>query len=216
MGKLINLRYLSLIYCSGITNLPEAVCELSNLHSLNLLCCDSLEKLPAGIGKLINLRYLRTEGCHQLTYHPKGISNLTSLTRLSNIRMRADCNDADQFSIGDLENLDLLGGNICVELIGNAINWDEAKRAELHNKIHLKQMEIWICSPHIKEDEVLQALNPPSNLHVKLVDYESWLTMKERNDATADRLKKARESVRAILSARIEQRLAESRENTSD
>ncbi|XVF30980.1 hypothetical protein REPUB_Repub16aG0105900 [Reevesia pubescens] len=86
--------------------------------------------------------------------------------------MKADCNVADEFSIGDLEKLDLLGGNLCVELKGNVIDWDEAKRAKLHNKIHLKRMDITICSPHVKEDEVLQALNPPSNLHVELFHYK--------------------------------------------
>ncbi|XP_022743794.1 putative disease resistance protein RGA3 [Durio zibethinus] len=142
IGNLIHLRYLSLISCHTIDTLPEAVCVLPNLQSLNLRDCHSLGKLPVGIGKLINLRYLCTKGCPSLTYYPKGIRNLTSLVRLSYIKLRADCNDARRFSIGDLENLDHLGGNICVELIGDAIDWNEAKRAKLHKKIHLKQMEI--------------------------------------------------------------------------
>ncbi|XWS64774.1 hypothetical protein CRYUN_Cryun05aG0032500 [Craigia yunnanensis] len=179
IGKLIHLRYLSLISCSEIKNLPEAVCELYNLQSLNLQNCLTLQKLPDGIGKLINLRYLCTEGCRDLTCYPKGISNLTSLMRLSNIKMRADRNGADQCSIGDLENLDLLGGNLRVELIGNAIDWDEAKKAKLHKKMHLKRLDIWICSPHIKEEEVVQALNPPSNLSVELFDYLRWSTFRK-------------------------------------
>ncbi|XP_022743790.1 putative disease resistance protein RGA3 [Durio zibethinus] len=172
MGNWIHLRYLCLKLCYGIEILPEPVCELPNLQSLNIENCFDLKKLPVGIEKLINLRYLCTEGCFELTYYPKGISNLTSLMRLSNIKLRADCNDADRFSIGDLENLDLLGGNLCVELQGNSIDREEAKRAKLHKKTHLKRMEIWICSPHIKKEEVVQALNPPSNLPVVLLDYE--------------------------------------------
>ncbi|XVF30985.1 hypothetical protein REPUB_Repub16aG0106300 [Reevesia pubescens] len=175
IGNLIHLRYLSLKYCSGIENLPEAVCELRNLQSLNLQQCHNLKKLPVGIGKLINLRYICTKDCGGLTYYPKGISNLTSLIGLSGmIKMRADCNDADEFSIGDLEKLNLLRGNLHVELRGNGIDWDEAKRAKLHNKIHLKGMDIWICSPSIKQEEVLSALNPPSNLPIALFDYQTW------------------------------------------
>ncbi|XVF30982.1 hypothetical protein REPUB_Repub16aG0106100 [Reevesia pubescens] len=151
IGNLIHLRYLSLIFCYGIENLPEAVCELLNLQSLNLRYCCNLKNLPVGIGKLINLRYLCIKGCWDLTC-AKAICNLTSLKRLS-IKMRADRNDADEFSIRDLEKLDLLGGNLYVELIGNGIDWDEAKRAKLHNKIHLKGMVINICSPSIKEEE---------------------------------------------------------------
>ncbi|XVF30983.1 hypothetical protein REPUB_Repub16aG0106200 [Reevesia pubescens] len=174
IGNLIHLRYLSLKYCSGIENLPEAVCELRNLQSLNLQYCYNLKKLPVGIGKLINLRYLCIKGCDDLTC-PKAIGNLTSLNRLSGIKMRADCNDADELSIGDLEKLDLLRGNLHVEMRGNGIDWDEAKRARLHNKIHLNGMDIWICSPQIEKEEVLPALNPPSSWHVVLKDYKTWL-----------------------------------------
>ncbi|XVE90036.1 hypothetical protein DITRI_Ditri20bG0044200 [Diplodiscus trichospermus] len=168
IGKLIHLRYLGFVHCSEIKFLPEAVCELPNLQSLNLQSCVNLEKLPAGIEKLINLRYLCTKGCDSLTYYPKGISQLTALRRLSNIRMTVDGHDADQFSIGDLEKLDFLGGDLYIELTGNTINWDEAKRAKLDNKRYLKRMVIQICSPNLKEEEVMRALNSPSNLHVAL------------------------------------------------
>ncbi|XVF30981.1 hypothetical protein REPUB_Repub16aG0106000 [Reevesia pubescens] len=168
IGNLIHLRYLSLIFCYGIENLPEAVCELPNLQSLNLQHCRNLKNLPVGIGKLINLRYLCIKSCWGLTC-PKAIGNLTSLKSLS-IKMRADRNDADEFSIRDLEKLDLLGGNLYVELIGDGLDWDEAKRAKLHNKRHLKGMHIAIYSPFIKQEEVLRALNPPSNLTVLFTD----------------------------------------------
>ncbi|KAK8589596.1 hypothetical protein V6N12_023990 [Hibiscus sabdariffa] len=117
-------------------------------------CCLNLQKLADGIGKLINLSYLCTNDCPRLTYYPKGISNLTSLERLSGIKMRIDQNDGDHLSIGDLENLDLLGGNLSVELIGDTLDWNEAERAKLHKKIHLKRMDIWICSEAIKKEEL--------------------------------------------------------------
>ncbi|KAK6243391.1 hypothetical protein QUC31_009800 [Theobroma cacao] len=175
IGKLIHLRYLCLIDCTDIKYLPEALCELRNLRSLIIRFCPLLKKLPVGIGNLINLRYLSIERCRSVTYYPKGIGKLTSLMRLNRIIVRADRNDAEELSIGDLQHLDLLAGKIYVEMEGDAIDGDEAKRAKLHNKIHLKQMYISI-SPGIKEDKVVQALNPPSNLSVEIVDnQEDWI-----------------------------------------
>ncbi|XP_039046059.1 putative disease resistance protein RGA3 [Hibiscus syriacus] len=195
MDNLIHLRYLSLISCSGLVNLPEAVCELISLLSLNLRDCLNLEKLAVGIGKLINLRCLLIKDCPRLTYYSKGISNLTSLETLSGIKMRIDQSDGDELSIGDLENLDLLGGNLSVELMGDEIDLNEAKRAKLNKKIHLKRMDVWISSGNIKEEEVLQALNPPSNFPVVLFDYRKWFNS---NDACIKRLM-VKENIRVAL-----------------
>ncbi|KAL4354443.1 hypothetical protein GQ457_06G018300 [Hibiscus cannabinus] len=195
MENLIHLRYLSFISCSGLENLPESVCELISLVSLNLRDCPNLEKLPVGIGKLMNLRYLCIEDCPYLTYYPKGIGSLTSLETLSGINMRIDRNDGDQLSIGDLENLDLLGGNLCVRLIGDAIDGNEVKRAKFHKKIHLKRMHIWICSQNLKLEEVLQSLNPPSNLTVVLFDYQKWI---KSYDAKIRKIK-IKEKIRVAL-----------------
>ncbi|KAL4379027.1 hypothetical protein GQ457_02G033530 [Hibiscus cannabinus] len=195
MENLIHLRYLSLISCSGLENLPEAVCELIGLRSLNLRDCLNLKKLAVGISKLINLKYLRIKDCPRLTYYPKGIANLTSLETLSGIKMRIDGSDGDQLSIGDLENMNLLGGNLCVELIGDSIDWNEARRAKLHKKIYLKRMDLWICSKSINEDELLQALNPPSKFPVVLFDYQKWF---DSYDACLKRLN-VRENIRVAL-----------------
>lgn len=132
------------------------------------------------------MRYLCIKECPLLSYYPKGIRHLTSLTRLSGIKVRVDQSDGNEFRIGDLENLDLLGGNLCVELIGDELNWAEANRAKLHNKIHLKRTDIWICSLNIKKEEVLKALNPPSTLLVELFDYQKWLPF---NEARIQRMK---------------------------
>lgn len=167
IGNLIHLRHLSLEFCY-IRILPESVCELPNLQSLNLQGCYYLEKLPVGIGKLINLRYLCTQGCNDLTYYPKGIRNLTSLMRLSRIKVRADGDDADQFSFGDLEHLNLLAGKVFVEVIGDTIDLNQVERAKLCNKKHLKKMVLYIVSEHINGKDIQNALNPPSNLHVRL------------------------------------------------
>ncbi|XVF06455.1 hypothetical protein REPUB_Repub06bG0049500 [Reevesia pubescens] len=167
IGKLIHLRYLGLRCSKTMKMLPEAVCELHSLEFLDLRLCEGLEKLPDGIGKLISLRYLYTEGCKGLTYYPIGIGRLTSLVGLTDIIARVDRNDAREFSIGDLENLNLLRGRLSVDLVGvNAIDGEELKRAKLHNKIHLKRMILIGTHRSVDKGYLLQALNPPSNLQV--------------------------------------------------
>ncbi|WRX24916.1 NB-ARC - like 10 [Theobroma cacao] len=152
---------------NGATN--EALQNLfSESNRLRLLELDLLYLGAKGICCEMG-KYLSIESCYGLTYYPKGIGKLTSLMSLNRIIVRADRNDAEELSIGDLQHLDLLAGNIKVELEGDAIDGDEAKRAKLHNKIHLKQMYVRI-SPGIKENEVVQALNPPSNLSIVIVD----------------------------------------------
>ena len=156
IGKLIHLRYLNFSW-SFFIELPEGVCELHNLQYLNLSSCHYLKKLPEGIGKLINLRSLNTWRCDSLEYYPKAIGSLTSLRELTSIKARVDCNDAKEFSVGDLENLDLLCGFLQIRVVGNMV---DAKRAKLHKKKHLNQVFIK-GSGEEDRDDVIKALNHP-------------------------------------------------------
>ncbi|OMO69126.1 NB-ARC domain-containing protein [Corchorus olitorius] len=169
IGKLIHLRYLNL---SGgrFRHLPEEICELKNLLCLNFYRCTLLEELPDGIGKLTNLRSLHTHGCRNLKYYPKGIGRLTSLRELDRVKARVDgnANYPKEFSIGDLENLDLLHGKLEISLVGNVTHREEAKRAKLHKKIHLTELEITAVQAYAMEMEgLIEALNPPLSLKVR-------------------------------------------------
>ncbi|KAA3472293.1 Disease resistance protein [Gossypium australe] len=169
--RLINLRYLSLAGSKVLKILPETLCDLHNLQSLDLTGCSSLKKLPDGMGKLMNLRYLCTWLCSSIASYPKGISCLTSLRELTNVIASADHNDAKQFSLGDFEKLNHLCGQVRVKLVGNAIDADEALRANLWNKKDLDCIRINLDGDIGKEsqDVIKKALNPPSNLNIEFV-----------------------------------------------
>ncbi|KAG8479523.1 hypothetical protein CXB51_029157 [Gossypium anomalum] len=169
--RLINLRYLSLAGSKVLKILPETLCDLHNLQSLDLTGCSSLKKLPDGMGKLMNLRYLCTWLCSSIASYPKGISCLTSLRELTNVIANADHNDAKQFSLGDFEKLNHLCGQVRVKLVGNAIDADEALRANLWNKKDLDCIRINLDGDIGKEsqDVIKKGLNPPSNLNIEFV-----------------------------------------------
>ncbi|GMI79606.1 hypothetical protein like AT3G14470 [Hibiscus trionum] len=163
--NLIHLRYLDLSI-SMISSLPEEVCELHYLLYLNV-SGSWIKELPGGIGKLMNLRYLLTFRCDRLYYYPKGIARLTCLRRLDVVKVEAN-NHPARFSFGDLENLDLLRGTLEVHFITKFYDMEEAGRAKMQNKTHLKQLHIRSYqSPPLVRDALLQALSPPPNLGIE-------------------------------------------------
>ncbi|XVE53048.1 hypothetical protein DITRI_Ditri02bG0173300 [Diplodiscus trichospermus] len=164
--QLMNLKYLNLAGSKAMEILPETLCDLVNLQSLDLTGCTSLSKLPDGIGKLVNLKYLFTWHCSRITCYPKGIGSLTSLREITNVIARVDCNDAEEFSLGDLEKLEHLSGNLLMKLVGNTIDADEASRANLWDKKHLNKIKIYLDG-HPREEVVIKALNPSSNLKIE-------------------------------------------------
>ncbi|XP_022774292.1 putative disease resistance protein RGA1 [Durio zibethinus] len=170
IGMLIHLRYLNLGCCETLKELPEVVCELHNLQYLDLYGCINLEKLPEGIGKLIKLRYLGTDGCKSLEYYPKGIGRLTSLRHLTRVIARVDGNHAKEFSVGDLENLNLLREYLYMEVVGNVLDVEEAKRAKLHENEHLNCLIILDIGhgPRVREEDYIQALNAHPGLSIEL------------------------------------------------
>lgn len=144
-----------------ITRLPEAVCELFNLQTLKLILCKGIKKLPDGIGNLINLRHLNINGCDALAYYPKGIGKLTSLRELRGVRATGEIIDDEKFSLGDLENLCHLRV-LRLSVVGCRINANEARRAKLQDKAHLKTLELGFYA-HVDRNEATQLLNPPSH-----------------------------------------------------
>lgn len=55
-------------------------------------------------------------------------------------------------------------------MVGSKIDADEARRAKLHSKTHLRDLEI-VAPPTMDEDDVFKVLNPPS--YVRLASLES-------------------------------------------
>ncbi|GLU03393.1 hypothetical protein SLE2022_205950 [Rubroshorea leprosula] len=173
VGKLMQLRYINLAFSEKLERLPETLCNIFNLESLVLVGCQNLKHLPESIGKLLNLRFLSTNGCFALTHYPKDIRKLTSLRILFGAITRADRNDDKEFSLADLENLKHLH-SIRMKVVGNSIDKEEARKAELQN---VEELLIYMAGG-IEESDIIEALHPPSGITFGFSD-DYWLILPE-------------------------------------
>ncbi|GKU96934.1 hypothetical protein SLEP1_g10115 [Rubroshorea leprosula] len=149
------LRVLS-IRNYGSATIPEEIGNLLHLRSL----CLQYERLPDQVENLVNLTVLCTPLCSSLTYYPKGVRRLTRLTQLVGLIVRVDCNDPQEFSIGDLVNLKQLAV-LSMKMVGNTINVEESKKVKLQN---LQEVRILVTEAiaGADEDTILESLNMSS------------------------------------------------------
>ncbi|GKB82627.1 NB-ARC domains-containing protein [Tanacetum coccineum] len=109
-----HLRYLNLS-TTGITHLPEIVCNLYNLQTLIVSGCYRLTALPDNLLKLKNLQHFDIRDTLLWDMMPLGISEMKSLQTLSN-KIVVENND---FFISWLKNLKNLQGNISIQGLDN-------------------------------------------------------------------------------------------------
>lgn len=173
IGRLIHLRWLN-VEATDIKHLPEAVSNLRNMVYLNLSRCSCLKELPVWIGKLVNLRFLITITCARFTKYPKEVRELIRLRYLAGAIVRADCNDAQEFSIGDLENLRHLRA-ISFRAKGDTIDVDEARKAQLDQLPNFRRLWIDVddTKESITEDVVIEAFNLPP----EAVYFQRWVPL---------------------------------------
>ncbi|GKU96973.1 hypothetical protein SLEP1_g10153 [Rubroshorea leprosula] len=159
IGNLLHLRYLNLAVSRNLKKLPKALFRLYNLEHLSLFACYNLERLPDEIGNLVNLKLLHTEGCNKLACYPKEVVRLTRLTQLLGLIVRIDRDDPEEFSIGDLAELNKLLV-LSMKIVGNTINVGEAKKVKLQN---LQEVKILVDGDIEEADQViLESLNMSS------------------------------------------------------
>ncbi|KAK4410524.1 putative disease resistance protein RGA1 [Sesamum angolense] len=171
IGELIHLRYLELRGIP-IQELPETLCNLHNLQTLHLECCGKLRALPQGIHKLINLRHLLIG----VEVFPQGLSKLTSLWTLKHFRAGRGSN-----KLGYLQNLNHFEDlHLTLEDMDEDDDLVEAEKAELTNKIHILELNLFILG-NVRMD-VMDVLQLPPNLHTLQLDYykcnrfPKWIT----------------------------------------
>ncbi|KAL3534769.1 hypothetical protein ACH5RR_003230 [Cinchona calisaya] len=159
IDHLKHLRYLNLSE-NHIQKLPESISNLLALQTLKLKSCFEFVELPTNFGNLINLRHLDLDVKHQLNYMPSGFGNLVNLQTLFAfiVGRGRGC------GIGELKNMRLLRGSICITNLENVLNAMEAKDANLCMKLDKVELE-WNCyGDKIDQQEVLAGLQPHKNL----------------------------------------------------
>lgn len=145
IGKLMNIRYLNLSH-NPLGELPETICGLYNLQTLKLVACKYLRRLPQGIGQLKNLRHLEIDGTEKLEALPKGIGRLHSLQTLNKFILAVPVNSRNleerMCKLGELKDLNQLRGRLKMGGLGLVSNVEEAKQAELKNKVHITDLHM--------------------------------------------------------------------------
>ncbi|KAJ6856159.1 disease resistance protein RGA3 [Populus alba x Populus x berolinensis] len=173
IGKLIHLRYVDLSGNENIKELPEEMCELYNMLTLDVSDCEKLERLPDNIGRLVKLRHLCILSWGESQFvKMRGVEGLGSLRELDEFHVSGSDKESN---IGDLRNLNHLQGSLTISWLGDVKDPDEVKKAELKSKKHLTHLGLRFESRTdrriIRDDEVLEALEPPPNLKSLMIRY---------------------------------------------
>nr|GMD49439.1 putative disease resistance protein RGA3 [Ipomoea batatas]GME13786.1 putative disease resistance protein RGA3 [Ipomoea batatas] len=180
IGDLSQLRYINLSW-SKVEKLPDTICSLENLQTLVLQKCTGLSRLPKGIGNLINLRHLNIRDTYRLEMMPQGIAKLTQLCSLSEFKVGKESS-----KLGYMEKLNQLKGELSIFFLcdlNNAADVEEAEKAELRNKKHIKELCLDFSRGVDVGIDVMEALKPPPELQtLKINWYEgthfpSWITL---------------------------------------
>ncbi|KAG5222855.1 disease resistance protein [Salix suchowensis] len=172
-----HLRYLdvSSSYCK---TLPEGITSLQNLQTLYLRDCYKLIQLPKGMKHMKSLVYLDITGCYSLRFMPRGMGQLMCLRKLGLFIVGKE----EGRHIGELEWLNNLTGELTITGLDNVQNVTDARNANLKLKTALLSLTLsWhgnerphsiISIPNNEAEEVLGALQPPSNLKkLRLIGY---------------------------------------------
>ncbi|XP_019190641.1 PREDICTED: putative disease resistance protein RGA3 [Ipomoea nil] len=181
IGNLRQLRYINLSW-SKVEKLPDTICSLENLETLDLEGCEGLSRLPKGIGNLINLRHLNIRSTERLEMMPQGIAKLTQLCSLSEFKVGKESS-----KLGYMEKLNQLKGELSIIVLcdlNNAADVEEAEKAELRNKKHIKKLCLDFSPGSVDVGvDVMEALKPPPELQIlELLGYRgthfpSWITL---------------------------------------
>lgn len=164
VGRLSNLKYLSLRGNGYLHSLPETLCDLEKLETLDLQRCQNLMIFPTQIG---NLRNLETLNLNHARIEPLPDS-IARLQKLRNLYLRGWRHKNIPETIGDLASLEKLDiSHSCIEELPPF----------LRRLSNLKELDLSYTQLRSLPDEIMD-LGLPSvtklNLFVsKMLDYNS-------------------------------------------
>ncbi|XP_010910478.4 disease resistance protein RGA2-like [Elaeis guineensis] len=173
ISKLKHLRLLDLS-STAIEALPGSITDLHNLRTLNLKCCNQLKSLPEGISNMSSLRHLDIRGCSRLICMPRWLGRLSNLQTMTMFVVGKEHGRG----ISELEQLNLVSGDLEINSLANVQDPMEATKANLATKINLRSLELmWsrvsseaLAAPRVAVvEEVLERLQPHSNLKWLLI-----------------------------------------------
>ncbi|XP_078166870.1 disease resistance protein RGA2-like [Carex rostrata] len=181
LGGFRSLRLLD-ICMSSIEVLPDSILQLYHLQFLLLPSC--VKTLPTKLCNLIKLRHIELYGSDDNkvnTLPPVPyLGKLTSLHSLDEFHVRKE----EGYKLQQLGCLKEIGGSLKIVNLENVRDKEEAIQARLIEKPKLKKLElVWTESAEINdyEREVIEALQPPTNLEWLSIDgyrgstYPTWL-----------------------------------------
>ena len=176
-----------------VNMLPPWVTRASTLECIKLEDCRELVELPKDIGKLKWLEVLNIAGCTKLLCLPSGIGQLTRLRQLGLFVVGCGGDDA---RISELENLDMLSGEMVITNLKYVKDPCDAEKACLKRKNRIQLLELdWSLSdideelaPNVEQEQgVLSALEPSKQIKYLIKDYRGtclpWWMMKH-NDSS--------------------------------
>ncbi|KAL9281601.1 putative P-loop containing nucleoside triphosphate hydrolase, leucine-rich repeat domain superfamily [Arabidopsis thaliana] len=131
-----NLELLSLLECSGLSELPSSIGNATNLRMLNLGMCTSLVELPSSIRGLYKLKKLRLQGCSKLEGLPTNI-NFESLDYLD----LTDCLLIKSFPEISTNIKDLKLRKTAIKEVPSTIkSWPHLRKLEMSYSENLKEL----------------------------------------------------------------------------
>ncbi|KAL6875678.1 hypothetical protein ACP4OV_013191 [Aristida adscensionis] len=154
-----------------IITLPVWVTSIGSLlEHIDLTDCCELVELPRGIVNLKRLKVLHLVGCKKLCCMPPGLGQLTHLTTLD--LFVVGCGE-DAARISELENLNMISGNMKISNLEYVKDPSDAEKARLNQQSNIHSLKLdWstigieegLVSNIEQELDVLRALEPPSEV----------------------------------------------------
>ena len=163
IGDMIHLRLL-ILHIRRIEVLPKSISKLYNLQTLELHSCHELHRLP-NFTFLVKLRHLYIERSTSLQEMPLGMSRLKSLQTLNKFILAVGGGSR----VSELGNLLHLNGKLSISGIENVTSFEDAHKAQLHEKKSLDKLHLeWgSCSNEVDDNtkkQVLEHLKPHTSI----------------------------------------------------